>query len=109
MGLTAIAFAVAIYLPSTLLMWTPEHDRAVAFSLTVYLFYVISSLVRSHHDFHRRLDFEEELRQRIEAAIVKLWPYATELFASDAVDEQAHASGQGPRCAGGPPALPCGA
>ncbi|HQW81855.1 MAG TPA: GGDEF domain-containing protein [Pseudomonadota bacterium] len=55
---------VAIYLPSTLLMWTPEHDRAVAFSLTVYLFYVISSLVRSHHDFHRRLDFEEELRQQ---------------------------------------------
>lgn len=55
---------IAIYLPSTLLMWTPEHDRAVAFSLTVYLVYVISSLVRSHRDFHRRLDFEEELRQQ---------------------------------------------
>lgn len=55
---------IAIYLPSTMLMWTPERDRAVAFSLTVYLFYVISALVRSHRDFHRRLDFEEELRQQ---------------------------------------------
>ncbi|HRG14665.1 MAG TPA: diguanylate cyclase [Pseudomonadota bacterium] len=55
---------MAIYLPSTLLMWTPDRDRAIAFSLTVYLVYVISSLVRSHRDFHRRLDFEEELRQQ---------------------------------------------
>jgi len=55
---------MVIYLPSTLLMWMPGHDRAVAFSLTVYLVYVISSLVRSHRDFHRRLDFEEALRQQ---------------------------------------------
>jgi diguanylate cyclase (GGDEF)-like protein len=54
----------AIYLPSTMLMWMPGHDRAVAFSLTVYLAYVISSLIRSHRDFHHRLDFEEELRQQ---------------------------------------------
>lgn len=55
---------MAIYLPSMFLMWTPGQDRAVAFSMTVYLAYVISSLVRSHRDFHRRLDFEEELRQQ---------------------------------------------
>lgn len=55
---------MAIYLPSTLLMWMPDRDHAIAFSLTVYLGYVISSLVRSHRDFHRRLDFEEELRQQ---------------------------------------------
>lgn len=55
---------MVIYLPSTMLMWMPGHDRAVAFSLSVYLMYVISSLIRSHGDFHRRLDFEEELRQQ---------------------------------------------
>ena len=55
---------MAIYLPSMFLMWTPGQDRAVAFSMTVYLVYVISSLVRSHRDFHHRLDFEEELRQQ---------------------------------------------
>lgn len=55
---------MAIYLPCTMLMWAPGQDRAVALSMTVYLLYVVSSLVRSHRDFHRRLDFEEGLRQQ---------------------------------------------
>jgi diguanylate cyclase len=55
---------LVIYLPSTLLMWMPGQDRAVAFSLTVYFLYVVSSLIRSYRDFHNRLDFEEELRQQ---------------------------------------------
>lgn len=55
---------MAIYLPSTMYLWMPGQDRAVAFSLSVYLLYVISSLVRSHRDFHHRLDFEEELRRQ---------------------------------------------
>ncbi|MBK7146909.1 MAG: GGDEF domain-containing protein [Xanthomonadales bacterium] len=54
----------AIYLPSTMYTWMPGQDRAVAFSLSVYLLYVISSLVRSHRDFHSRLDFDEELRRQ---------------------------------------------
>ena len=58
---------VLIYAPCTALMWVPGHDRAVAFSLTVYFFYVVSSLVRSHRDFHNRLDFEETLRQQRDA------------------------------------------
>lgn len=37
---------VLIYAPATALMWMPGHDRAVAFSLTVYLAYVITSLIR---------------------------------------------------------------
>ncbi|MBK6728312.1 MAG: GGDEF domain-containing protein [Xanthomonadales bacterium] len=57
----------AIYLPSTMYTWMPGQDRAVAFSLSVYLLYVISSLVRSHRDFHSRLDFDEELRRQYEA------------------------------------------
>src|SRR5690606_3499027 len=39
----------------------------------------------------------EESRRRMQDALAQLWPYTAELFAGDAVDEQAHASGLGPR------------
>jgi ring-1,2-phenylacetyl-CoA epoxidase subunit PaaC len=39
----------------------------------------------------------DESRARIERALADLWPYTAELFASDAVDDQAAASGLGPR------------
>lgn len=39
----------------------------------------------------------EESRRRVEKALAQLWPYTAELFASDAVDEHAHATGLGPR------------
>jgi diguanylate cyclase len=55
---------VAMYVPSTMLMWMPGHDRAVAFTLSVYFVYVLSSLVRSHRDYQHRLDADEELRQQ---------------------------------------------
>ena len=39
----------------------------------------------------------EESRRRVDQAVAELWPYTAELFASDAVDEHAHATGLGPR------------
>ena len=39
----------------------------------------------------------DESRRRMEAAVDQLWRYATELFADDAVDAHAAASGLGPR------------
>lgn len=39
----------------------------------------------------------DESRRRIERALADLWRFTAELFASDAVDEAAHASGLGPR------------
>lgn len=39
----------------------------------------------------------EESRRRIDKALATLWPYHAELFASDAVDEHAAATGLGPR------------
>jgi ring-1,2-phenylacetyl-CoA epoxidase subunit PaaC len=39
----------------------------------------------------------EESRARTDKALAQLWPYGAELFASDAVDEHAHATGLGPR------------
>jgi GGDEF domain-containing protein len=55
---------VVMYVPSTMLMWMPGHDRAVAFTMTVYFGYVLSSLVRSHNEYQRRLDNDEALRQQ---------------------------------------------
>ncbi len=42
-------------------------------------------------------DGTAESRQRMLAALESAWPYAAELFADDAVDEAAAASGLGPR------------
>jgi len=39
----------------------------------------------------------DESRRRVERALTDLWPYHAELFASDAVDRHAAASGLGPR------------
>jgi ring-1,2-phenylacetyl-CoA epoxidase subunit PaaC len=39
----------------------------------------------------------DESRRRVDRALADLWRYTAELFASDAVDEQAQASGLGPR------------
>ncbi|HSN31616.1 MAG TPA: 1,2-phenylacetyl-CoA epoxidase subunit PaaC [Ideonella sp.] len=44
-------------------------------------------------------DGTDESRARCEAALAGLWPYAVELFESDAVDEAAAAAGLGPRWA----------
>lgn len=41
-------------------------------------------------------DGTEESRARMEAALAQLWRYVPELFAADAVDEAARASGLGP-------------
>lgn len=39
----------------------------------------------------------DESRRRVEAALADLWRFTAELFVSDAIDEQAAASGLGPR------------
>lgn len=55
---------VVMYVPGTMLMWMPGQDRAVAFALTVYFAYVLSSLVRSHREYQNRLNGDEDLRQQ---------------------------------------------
>ena len=45
----------------------------------------------------RLADGTEESRRRVDKAVAQLWPYHAELFASDAVDEHAAATGLGPR------------
>jgi len=41
-------------------------------------------------------DGTDESRSRMEAALAQLWRYVPELFAADAIDEEARASGLGP-------------
>jgi diguanylate cyclase len=55
---------LVMYVPGMVLMWLPGHDRAVAFTLTVYFAYVLSSLLRSHRDYQHRLDNDEALREQ---------------------------------------------
>jgi ring-1,2-phenylacetyl-CoA epoxidase subunit PaaC len=45
----------------------------------------------------RLADGTDESRRRIDAALEQVWRYTPELFESDAVDENAHATGLGPR------------
>ena len=42
-------------------------------------------------------DGTDESRRRVERSLADLWRFNAELFASDAVDEHAHATGLGPR------------
>lgn len=57
----------------------------------------------SYHQQHaadwvlRLGDGTDESRGRMEAALNQLWPYAAEMFESDAIDEHAARSGLGPR------------
>jgi ring-1,2-phenylacetyl-CoA epoxidase subunit PaaC len=44
-------------------------------------------------------DGTDESRRRTQAALQRLWPYTAEIFEADIVDEQAAASGIGPRWA----------
>jgi diguanylate cyclase (GGDEF)-like protein len=60
----ALVAIVVMYLPSMMLMWIPGNDHAVAFTLTVYFVYVLTSLVRSHRDYHQRLDCDQALLQQ---------------------------------------------
>ncbi len=45
----------------------------------------------------RLADGTDESRRRVERALQQIWHYTAELFADDAVDEQAAAAGLGPR------------
>lgn len=60
----ALVAIMVMYLPPMILTWMPGNDHAVAFTLSVYFVYVLTSLVRSHRDYHQRLNDDEELLQQ---------------------------------------------
>ena len=54
---------VAVMLPSQLVLWA-GHSRWVALMWAVYTLYMLMVLRRSHGEYRRRLELEEDLRQQ---------------------------------------------
>jgi diguanylate cyclase (GGDEF)-like protein len=58
----SFAGIATLYLPALLLLAPNAAARADVLVMAVYLVYVVLSLLRSHADYQRRLDVDEELR-----------------------------------------------
>ena len=59
----AVLGIVAVMLPSQLVLWA-GHSRWVALMWAVYTLYMLMVLRRSHGEYRRRLELEEDLRQQ---------------------------------------------
>jgi ring-1,2-phenylacetyl-CoA epoxidase subunit PaaC len=82
------------------LLWERLHDSSDAELAAIAGKAVKEARYHQQHaaDWVVRLgDGTDESHARIEAALQQLWRYTPELFETDAVDEQASASGLGPR------------
>lgn len=60
----AVAGISVLYLPGMLLLWRDPIDRPTALVMTVYLVYVVITLLRSHVDYQRALELEQILRDQ---------------------------------------------
>lgn len=58
----ALAGIGLLYVPGLLLLWTGPENHATALVMSVYLVYVVISLLRSHAEYQQRLDLDQELR-----------------------------------------------
>jgi diguanylate cyclase (GGDEF)-like protein len=54
----------SLYLPGLFLVWLDPGERANAIVMSVYLVYVLISLLRSHVDYQQRLDLDQDLRDQ---------------------------------------------
>ncbi|MCI4568464.1 GGDEF domain-containing protein [Lysobacter sp. CFH 32150] len=60
----ALSSISVLYLPGLFVLWTDPADRAIALVMSIYLVYVLISLVRSHAEYQQRLDLDQELRDQ---------------------------------------------
>ncbi|PZO07531.1 MAG: GGDEF domain-containing protein [Lysobacteraceae bacterium] len=60
----SFASIALLYLPAPLLLARSPDDRAVAVTLGVYFFYVLLTLMRTHREYQRRLDVDDQLWQQ---------------------------------------------
>lgn len=60
----AFAGIAVLYLPGLILLWGDPADRATALVMSVYLVYVVLSLLRSHVEYQQRLDLDQDLRDQ---------------------------------------------
>jgi diguanylate cyclase (GGDEF)-like protein len=63
LGFAALGIAT-LYLPALVLILPRADLRADALVMLVYLVYVMLSLLRSHADYQRRLDLDQQLREQ---------------------------------------------
>jgi diguanylate cyclase (GGDEF)-like protein len=62
------SIAVAVfYGPLLGVLWSEPAQRPLAFVFTIYLVYLVLSLLRAHADYHRRLSLEAQLRGQRDA------------------------------------------
>ena len=60
----AFASVALLSLPGLVLLWSNPADRANGLMMTIYLVYVVISLLRSHAEYQQRLDLDQELRRQ---------------------------------------------
>lgn len=60
----ALAGLGLLYLPGLVLLWGDPSERATALVMTIYLVYVVISLLRSHAGYQHRLDLDQQLRDQ---------------------------------------------
>ena len=60
----AFAGIALLYLPGLLLLWGNPAHRPSALVMSVYLVYVFVSVLRSHAEYQRRLDLDQDLRDQ---------------------------------------------
>ena len=87
----ALAGIGLMYLPGLLVLWADPGERATALVLTVYLVYVLVSLLRSHAEYQQRLDLDQELRDQrdlfaLQSKIDPLTELANRRHFSDVLD-----------------------
>ena len=53
-----------LYLPGLVLLWRDPGDRPSALTMTIYLVYVVVSMLRSNAEYNLRLDLSQQLRDQ---------------------------------------------
>jgi diguanylate cyclase (GGDEF)-like protein len=60
----AYAGIATLYVPGLILLWRDPADRATALVMSVYLVYVVVSLLSNHQAYQERLDLDQLLRDQ---------------------------------------------
>jgi diguanylate cyclase len=60
----AFAGIALLTVPGLLLLWSDPADRANGLMMTIYLAYVVISLLRAYAEYQQRLDLDQELRNQ---------------------------------------------
>lgn len=60
----AVVGATALFLPTLVILWLDQDQRALAVAMTFYAVYLVGALLRTHVEYRRRLDLDIALREQ---------------------------------------------